>query len=452
MPAPIFDSIPQEIKNLKQWTLWKKRASKKIPYQRNGRKARSNDSSTWCDFNNATMTFVAWEEFDGICWMMPPERPTAEGIIFIDIDHCIKDGVIEPWAQKVVDQFNSYTEISQSGNGLHILIKGTKPIKRCRRNGSPYEIYDCLRPCYLTGNRVGKHRTIETRQDQLDQLFEDIFPKEMKATREEPKPPKVPVCGSPSLSDGFLIQKALQAKNGQDFKALWDGSIKGYNDDDSAADMALMNHLAFWTCGNASQTERLFSRSGLGQRDKWRDRQDYRERTIRRAISDAKEFYKPSEDDLRLDKAHELIKDLPEKLKADPKVIEESPQIQSALKIIHDREPLVFDRIVNDLEGIKPRSLIKQLKMNGKDESQPTTLTKIIQRIPAWIKSHHFKTVADTERIYHYDHGVYFDDGEKVLKAQIEKEFGDITTETIVRDVVGKVRRRTYVDRDAFNN
>ena len=85
----------------------------------------------------------------------------------------------------------------------------------------------------------------------------------------------------------------------------------------------------------------------------------------------------------------------------------------------------------------------------GDDKS---SLEQINERIPEWIAEYHFKTVTDTERLYHYDQGVYLDDGEIVLKALIEAEFGDITDDRLVRDVIGKVKRRTYVDRDLFNN
>lgn len=47
----------------------------------------------------------------------------------------------------------------------------------------------------------------------------------------------------------------------------------------------LLGWLAFWTNGNARQMERLFSASALGQRKKWRERQAYREMTIRAALS-----------------------------------------------------------------------------------------------------------------------------------------------------------------------
>jgi P4 family phage/plasmid primase-like protien len=79
-------------------------------------------------------------------------------------------------------------------------------------------------------------------------------------------------------------------------------------------------------------------------------------------------------------------------------------------------------------------------------------LADINSRIPVWIEEHHFKTTSDTKRIYHYDHGVYLDDGETVLEVLIESEFPDFTNNKLVADIIGKVKRRTYVDRDLFNN
>jgi len=72
-------------------------------------------------------------------------------------------------------------------------------------------------------------------------------------------------------------------------------------------------------------------------------------------------------------------------------------------------------------------------------------------RIPGWIEELHFKTVKDTGRLYRYDHGVYLDDGEVCLESLIEKEFSECTNNKLIADAVGKVKRRTYIDRDAFN-
>jgi putative DNA primase/helicase len=149
------ENIPQEIKALPNWALWKRELiagkTKKAPYQISRFKAKSNNPLTWCKFETAFTAYRDVEGFDGICWMMPVK---PSDLIFIDVDHCIKDGVIEPWALEIVKRFNSYTERSQSGNGLHILIRAKKPICRCRKARSPFEIYDCLRPCYLTGDVV----------------------------------------------------------------------------------------------------------------------------------------------------------------------------------------------------------------------------------------------------------------------------------------------------------
>lgn len=347
MVAIYPENIPAEVKALPQWVMWKKETRDgkpaKVPYQPNGKRAKSNDPSTWSTFNTALTTFQDIGGFDGICWMM---HVKPSDIIFIDIDHCIKDGIIEPWAQQIVDEFDSYTERSQSGNGLHILIKGKKPIKRCRKAGSPFEIYDCLRPCYITGDVVGGHTTIEARQEALDWLFEKIFAAELQQADQGPAPKPSPAYSS--LSDEALILKATLSKGGNEFKLLFDGSTLGYGGDDSAADMALMNKLAFWTGGNALQMERLFSASGLGRREKWRGRPDYRERTIRKAISDAREFYEPPKDSVSTG-PKVAPSEILERIEAVPRALKEL-DILAALSALKANDPIEYDLL---LESIK---------------------------------------------------------------------------------------------------
>lgn len=149
--------------------------------------------------------------------------------------------------------------------------------------------------------------TIKDRQDELEQLYFEIFQKE-----DEGQPAENPTAGTyPEINDDNLIQKAKLSKNGSKFSKLWDGVTLGYinpktgEPDESAADFALMGMLAFWTGGNPSQMERLFSKSGRGKRAKWTDRQDYRDRTIKRAIEETKEFYEPPNDRYGADPAAE---------------------------------------------------------------------------------------------------------------------------------------------------
>jgi replicative DNA helicase len=88
--------------------------------------------------------------------------------------------------------------------------------------------------------------------------------------------------GSVPLSDEEIIERARSATNGTKFMHLWAGDTSEYGGDDSAADLALLGSLTFWT-QNRDQLDRLFRRSGL-YREKW-ERADYRERTIDRALN-----------------------------------------------------------------------------------------------------------------------------------------------------------------------
>ena len=152
------ENIPPETKTLPQWCTYKLEAVNgertKVPYSpTTGQRASSTDPGTWSPFEVVLAAFRDLELYDGICLMLAEEN----GIVFIDLDDSIEeDGTIKTWAQEIVRRFGSYTERSQSGHGLHILIKGVKPGNRCRSAKYPYkvEIYSHSRQCCLTGDLV----------------------------------------------------------------------------------------------------------------------------------------------------------------------------------------------------------------------------------------------------------------------------------------------------------
>jgi hypothetical protein len=82
------------------------------------------------------------------------------------------------------------------------------------------------------------------------------------------------------------------SKHGEAIRRLYGGDASAYDGDDSRADSALACHFAFWAGNDAARMERLMSGSALGQRDKWKNRQDYRDRTIQNAIRMTPEVYK----------------------------------------------------------------------------------------------------------------------------------------------------------------
>jgi hypothetical protein len=96
------------------------------------------------------------------------------GFVFIDLDHCrnAETGDITAEARTVIERLNSYTEISASGTGIHIIARGVIP--RDLPNRPPVEIYSGNHPnklFMLTGDVLEMNYGIETRQDELNQLL-----------------------------------------------------------------------------------------------------------------------------------------------------------------------------------------------------------------------------------------------------------------------------------------
>jgi hypothetical protein len=133
---------------------------------------------------------------------------------------------------------------------------------------------------------------IPERQPLIDALtrkyLTDPPPKEENGHR-DPGPSRA----TQDLSDEEIITLCRKAKNAAKFSDLFDaGDASAYDGDDSRADLALMSMYAFYT-RDPGQLEELFDASALGQRPKWRNRADYRRRTIDKALSHVTERYTP---------------------------------------------------------------------------------------------------------------------------------------------------------------
>jgi putative DNA primase/helicase len=194
-------------------------------------------------------------------------------------------GKLDGWAREVIEELDSYTEISPSGKGVHVLVRATLPEGRNRKGR--FEGYDRGRYFTVTGKHLaGTPQTIEVRQEALQSVVRRVFGEE--SANGHTKPVAAPEPVDNGLSDSKVIQKALAASNGARFSRLWNGDTSGYGSH-SEADLALCGMLAFWTGGDATRIDTLFRQSSL-YRKKW-DRNDYRNRTITEALSGKTEFY-----------------------------------------------------------------------------------------------------------------------------------------------------------------
>jgi putative DNA primase/helicase len=279
------DSIPGELKALPRFVVWQleecdgRPRPKKVPYTpRTGRKASPTDPSAWGTFEEALEALDAQERYDGLGLALTEEDPFTG----VDLDGCVdpETGEAEPWASEIVDVLDSYTELSPSGTGLHVIVRGELPPGR--RHEGDVEMYDRDRYLTLTGHVRGGHDKIspEDRTETLRLLHGRYL------GREEHRPVvAVPRPASRVLTDDQVLERCRRGRGAEKFARLYDlGNLSDYDDDWSRGDQALVALLARYT-QDPDQIDRLFRGSALS-REKWTSRADYRQRTIARALQD----------------------------------------------------------------------------------------------------------------------------------------------------------------------
>jgi hypothetical protein len=281
-------NIPYVLQLRRQWLMWKLEVNKngkmtKVPYSINGKKADVTDSSSYCSFKEAIKTLKNGD-YSGIGFALTED----DNFVFIDLDGCLDGGESNELARKTMDSCMSYTEISPSGNGLHIILKGYLPsIDDYLRNNQLYkiEMYDSKRFMTVTGNIYeNSKKNVKRNQDAIDKICDDY----MKRSSDELDYQNVRLA--PKLSNEEITKKCRKARNKTKFIALWSGAYGSMYPSPSEADLALCSILAFYT-QDPVQIEQIFNQSKLGERGKWKKRPDYRQRTIEKAISNLNQTY-----------------------------------------------------------------------------------------------------------------------------------------------------------------
>lgn len=299
-----YSKVPLSMKRLKQWGLFhlkwipERQKYTKIPYNPiTGEKGKSNDSSTWADFNTAYRVYSENDYFDGLAFYF------TNGFAGLDGDH-IKDN-LEDWKNGDTDlnnlinkiislTKNTYIEISQSGEGIHAIFKGKMPGSRHRRE--PWEMYEKGRFFALTGNTIQDHPKVQALNDrEMKVLYHYTLGSDKpKQSKEVAKPKSV------DLSVDEIIDKMLHSEETgpRDRNFMYAGDLSGY-ESQSNADLAFANDLAFWTGKDPTKMDAIFRRSAL-MRPKWDVVHDgkhtYGQMTINRAIQDTENVYGQNED------------------------------------------------------------------------------------------------------------------------------------------------------------
>ena len=279
----------QHLKSLPQWILWRKerRAGQftKIPYTVAGTPASSTNPVTWSTYESVRGVGVG---YSGIGFVLTKET----SVLFIDLDKCLDD-LPEPFAV-LLERAKTYTEVSPSGNGLHILLRvdGELNLLANRSSKMPgFECYNTGRYMTVTENVWNSHDTIRTVsvEEAKDLLAIVGYPWKEIPEAVTSAGRLLEASSGPLPSD--ILDRMFASKNGQFIRALYDGDVSAYAGDESAADMGLCMHLAFWLRKDREKMREVWLSSPLGQRAKTQSRVDYQDRTIDAAIERTREVF-----------------------------------------------------------------------------------------------------------------------------------------------------------------
>jgi hypothetical protein len=269
----------------------------KIPYFKGNRKASSTNPNTWKTYAEASKDYANTANgFSGVGIIFTP----AKTLLGIDIDHVLDEngkvfGEHKDEIEKLISEADTYTEISPSGTGLHLLLLVPEGLPLVANRQSPFEAYTSGRFFTVTEKPYGSEKPVRSvGNEEAYKLLGLIgYP---WSKNKAPVPVKNPVVEKQDKTktpteDSKLLTKMFASKIGVKIKTLFDGDISAYSQDESRADLALCSHLAFWTGKDAAQMERIWLASPLGAREKTQKREDYRAQTISTAIERFNETY-----------------------------------------------------------------------------------------------------------------------------------------------------------------
>lgn len=312
-----YAAIPHELKQLPQWVVHKA----KRPYNPAGGAGKAGVPGTWATFEQAVQA-VQSGRYDGIGFEFD-----NNGLVGIDLD-TVRDpetGWIAPDAAEIIHSVGSYTEVSPSGYGFHIIAKADIGLQwnkkalsangiqrldvdlktgevRTDKTGKPkmktpeIEMYTGGRYFTITGNVYGGLATITDCTEAVNALHNRWISYPAEAGSSTPPQMRLPVAVPvymPDTSSGKdFLADALRRGKDKALMALWNGERP--NGNESADDQGLMNKLAYWCNCDENRMIDAFVQSphfaGKDAAHKTKcDRVDYLRRTAQKAITDCRQ-------------------------------------------------------------------------------------------------------------------------------------------------------------------
>ena len=318
--VPQFEEIPEELRSLKQWVLWRyvwkddQSAWSKVPLQPGGTAASTTNPETWATFDTVVLAFNQRQgHFSGIGFVFTRES----GYVGIDLDNCIEWREIEYNGNKFSSpEFGelmqrtlaripeTYIEYSPSRTGAHLIVKANpKQAVKYKTDAGDIEIYAEGRYFTMTGDAIDGSPIVDA-TEQVNEIVKILLGERSETTQEQPSKKDVPIA---YLSIGDRLEIALNhAGNSAEIKKLFEGDFSDYeqkkdgvviNEGRSEADMALCRYLAFYAEGNPTLLIEMMMQSAM-VRPKWAkkygDGSTYLTRLVKQVLTSETRFYEPA--------------------------------------------------------------------------------------------------------------------------------------------------------------
>ena len=176
-------TIPESLKAIPRWLLWKYIKKKKpdgtvfwtkVPFQCDGTPASTTNPATWCSYEDALDAWMIGD-FDGIGMTLGAD---VQGI---DLDDCRdpETGELNALATEVLERIDGYAEVSPSGTGIKLFAKTNLDGSRTKKEMG-VELYREGRYFTVTGRAMGDgHIDVSDEVQTLDWLIERVWGESM---------------------------------------------------------------------------------------------------------------------------------------------------------------------------------------------------------------------------------------------------------------------------------
>ena len=260
--AQNFASVPEEMKQHNCWVCWSReerngRMTKVPKNPKTGGSASTSLSGTWGTFAEAEKYYSDHVEIAGIGYVFTE----GNGVIGIDFDHCVEGSqIISEEIQELVNHCSSYVELSPSGTGLHMYVRGKWKEPGGRKNnklggGMAIEVYPAARFFTVTGNAFGEVRPLAEDQELLDEIYDRYF-----AEKEDSSDKAIVKLENLDVAPEYIKRLQDRLENSHSWLAmLWRGNHT--KESESEADMALICRLLKICDGDEDAVKKLFMAS-----------------------------------------------------------------------------------------------------------------------------------------------------------------------------------------------